>query len=286
MANPGKTIFIAFASMILVFCMFSLYPVWTKENPIPKTDALIPEGEFFKNPKDGTLLKLIPEGEFIAGGDGFDEGKGAFSLRLPAFYMAVYPVTNRQYKQFTDETGYKPPVGDVWEGNSFPDEKADHPVVYVNWDDASAYCKWAGLRLPTELEWEKSARGIDGREFPWGNKWDDNLCRNYYNKGNETTCPVGEYPEGRSPWGLYNMSGNVWEWCAEWYDEDAYNRYKKSDLTVPEKGIYRVIRGGSWYCSSRDTFRCAGRNFNTAPRGGSGSPGYPDGFGFRCARDY
>ena len=273
-------------SVVFLFCFLSVHPVWTQEKQLQKQTGLIKEGEFFRNLKDDTLLKLIHEGEFSAGGNGTDEGGSVFTVRLPAFYLAVYPVTNKQYKKFVDETGHLPPIGDVWQGTSFSADKADHPVVCVTWEDAVAYCKWAGLRLPGELEWEKGARGTDGREYPWGNSWNANLCRSDFNKGTETTCSVTDYPGGCSPWGLFNMSGNVWEWCADYYDEGSYNRYKQGDLTPPSTGIYRVIRGGSWYCKTAGSFRCAARNFNTAPRGGSGSPGYPNGFGFRCARDY
>ena len=196
-----------------------------------------------ENEKDGSILVLIPPGKFLAGGSVWWEGGcDPFEVELPGFYIGIYPVTNAQYKRFIDDTGYRPPPDGthdnhetVWKGNSFPPEKFDHPVVYVSLKDAWAYCKWAGLRLPRELEWEKAARGIDGREYPWGNDWDEDKCRNVFNKRCETTCSICEYPSDSSPWGVYHMAGNVTEWCRDLYEAGAYMRYRNGDLSAPSR---------------------------------------------------
>ena len=206
------------------------------------------------NEIDGSVLILIPAGKFLAG-DPFwigYAGHPLFSVDLPAFYLGLTTVTNAQYKRFVDATGHRAPnqadFGEpIWRGNTFPPQLADHPVTCVSWDDAQAYCRWAGLRLPSELEWEKGSRGLDGWHFPWGDDWDSKKCRNDLDRGSEHTCSVYKYPEGRSPWGLYNVVGNVWQWCEDWYEEEAYSRrYPAGDLTLPKAGKERVIHGGAW----------------------------------------
>jgi len=251
-----------------------------------KPDMLI------ENPTDGTLLVLIPEGEFLAGGPGEYgeyEGKGdPFPVTLPAFYMALHPITNVQYARFLNEI--KPAATDLkkWilfdrhcfvrkTGNVFEayGGKNDHPVEQVSWFGAEAYCQWAGLRLPTELEWEKAARGTDGREYPWGNDWEDGKRCRWDGEGSDTTCGVWQYATGCSPYGLYQATGNVWEWCNDWWDEDAYSRYKTGDIEPPPSGTSRVWRSGQWGKLSRHphNYRAAHRG-HFSPDNRYGSPGF------------
>lgn len=237
-----------------------------------------------RNGKDGSLLVLVPGGPFIAGG-GPESESDVFSVDLPAYRIALHPVTNGQYLEFVVQTGHRPPdradLGNpVWEKRKFPTELKDHPVVCVSWGDAAAYCEWAGLRLPTELEWEKAARGTDGRVYPWGEAWDLSRLRADPHRG---TAPVWSYPEGVSPYGLYQMAGNVWEWCMDGCDEGYYGRLREANGNIrvarpPLEGyfLFRIMRGGSWRGGIADYFRCSYRNFN------SPSERY-DTWGFRTA---
>jgi formylglycine-generating enzyme len=234
-----------------------------------------------RNEKDGTHLALVPAGQFWAGDAGKDEGDGPFKVQLSAYYLALHPVTNRQYKAFVEETGHRSPDKahwgtPVWRDGEYPIALAEHPVVCLNWADARAYCQWAEMRLPTELEWEYGARGGDARQYPWGDEWQADRCQNNESRGEQTTVGSDSYQAGVSPTGLYNMVGNVWEWCADWYEDGAYRRYAVGDLTPPAQGSGRVCRGGSWY-GGPDNCRCAYRN-------GLGPDLCHYNIGCRCAR--
>ena len=219
-------------------------------------------------------MVYIPPGEFIMGSEEVDtEGLGKeFGLRkeryyedetpmrrvfLEGYYIDTYEVTNAQYKKYLDETGYTPPP--TWENGTFPDGEADHPVTYVTWYEAHAYCKWAGKRLPTEAEWEKAARGTDGRRYPWGDEFSGDRA-NTSLSGIVGTTPVGRYETGKSPYGIYDMAGNVWEWTSSDFDEKT-----------------KVVRGGSWGLTHRfaQTFFRVGYSPRTTINN----------LGFRCAKD-
>jgi len=221
--------------------------------------------------KDGVVMALIPAGEFQMGSsgnilhaDGHREGyrdeKPVHTVHVDAFYMDKYQVTNAQYRRFVQETGHREPDGNAWvpEKGGFrsgfkawSDEsfKGDNqPVVCVSWEDAMAYAKWAGKRLPTEAEWEKAARGgLEGKKYPWGDDiTHDNA--NYEEKDGKDrwkyAAPVGSFaPNG---YGLYDMAGNVWEWCLDWYNRDYYADSPERNPKGPDSGNWRVLRGGSW----------------------------------------
>ena len=194
----------------------------------------------------GIEMVTIPAGQFLYGDD-------KRRIRLPEYRIAKTPVTNAQYKAFVDDAGYRAP--EHWKEGRILKGNENHPVVNVSWEDAQAFCAWAGCRLPMEQEWEKAARGTDGRGYPWGDLWEEGLC-NTREAGIGYTTTVNRYPRGASPYGLLDVAGNVWEWCEDWYDDD------------------REVRGGSWG-STRNWARCASRHgYNPAS-----SNNY---VGFRC----
>jgi formylglycine-generating enzyme required for sulfatase activity len=170
----------------------------------------------------GIEMVTVPAGEFLYG------QRWKRRVYLPEYALAKTPVTNAQYRAFVEATGYRTPKH--WKNGQIPKGRQDHPVVNVTGEDAQAFCEWAGCRLPTEQEWEKGARGTDGRQYPWGDKWEKGRCNTHEARIGHTT-PVGYYPSGASPYGLLDMVGNVWEWCANRRDEGS----KKL-----------VLRGGSW----------------------------------------
>jgi len=192
-----------------------------------------PAGDRWRNPKDGKEMVRVPAGKFLYGEDKRE-------IELPEFWIDKAPVTNAEYARFVAETGHKPPKH--WEGQTPPKEIVDHPVTWVSWRDAVAYATWAGGRLPSEEEWEKAARGTDGREYPWG-EWAEGRC-NSEETGIRRTTPVGKYsPQGDSPYGCQDCAGNVWEWTASEYE--------------PGRSEY-VLRGGSWHVNQWGA-RCACR---------------------------
>lgn len=204
-------------------------------------------------------LILIPAGEFLMGSDAkkdkdaYDAEQPHHHLHLPDYYIAKTPVTNAQYLAFVQAAGHA--KSRRWKrGKPPPKNREDHPVVDVTWHDAVAYCKWLAettarpYRLPSEAEWEKAARGTDGRIYPWGNEWDKDLC-NSAEGGPGDTTPVGAYSDGASPYGCVDMVGNVWEWTLSVYKGYPYDT--KDGREDPEAEEDRAMRGGSWYFSRR-----------------------------------
>lgn len=195
----------------------------------------------------------VERGKFLMG----DMNRTAF---LEAFEIDMYPVTNRQYMRFLDTTGHAQ-VPEHWGEGTYPPERADHPVVNVNWHDAMAYARWVGKRLPTEQEWEKAARGPNGRTYPWGNTFNRVNCNSRELELHGTTA-VNQFPNGASQYGCYDMSGNVWEWT----DTNAFDNEEA-----------KVIRGGSW-ASHREGMRATTRAYERAEQRRRD-------VGFRCARN-
>lgn len=204
----------------------------------------------------------IPAGDFYMGSDPhrdmhfFEDELPQFKLYLPAFRIARFPVTNTQYKLFIDATGHRVPTH--WTNGAIPLAKEKHPVVNVSWRDANAFCDWAGVRLPTEAEWEKAARGHDGRLYPWGDSPPNNERCNF-DMQNGSTSAVGAFPAGAGPYGVMDMAGNVWEWTASiWLD--SYENYLAQMETSGENNLRRVLRGGGF----RDVefVRCAARSWD------------------------
>ena len=278
--------------------------------------------------KDGAEMVLVPAGEFVMGTAPDDiarllrrhpKANGAIlkdeipkhRVFLEAFYIDKYEVTNARFQQFVQTTGYRTQAeregggkirtgAKTWaqvpdatwraprgQGSSIAGLEA-HPVVQVSWHDAKAYCTWAGKRLPTEAEWEKAARGTDGRLYPWSNELDGtraNFCDRHCpfewkdasaDDGYRSTAPVGSYEGGKSPYGAYDMAGNVWEWVADWYDAKYYQRSPARNPSGPTSGTQVVLRGGSWLYTASD--------FRTTERAGVPPERRNENIGLRCVQ--
>ena len=258
----------------------------------------------------GITLLYVPAGEFWMGSAASDALSGAnerpqHHIYLDGYWIGRTEVTNAQYARFIEAGGYS--RREYWTDESWQWREsngitapanwdssgrngAEYPVVGVSWYEAEAFARWADARLPTEAEWEKAARGTDGRIWPWGNAWDgtrlnycDKKCtyawKDYaVNDGYEYIAPAGQYAAGASPYGALDMAGNVWEWAADWYDETYYLVSPERNPVGPSAGFFRVLRGGSCFLDA-SIVRCAYRWWIR--------PDYRSyylGFGFRVAR--
>jgi len=196
------------------------------------------------NPIDNAELIEIPAGEFPMGSEEYDEDeKPVHKVKLRAFRLSRTEVTNEKYGEFLAATGHREPL--YWKEERFNQPK--QPVVGVDWHDALAYCRWANGRLPTEAEWEYAARGPEGRLYPWGKDRpgaEHVVMEDLVSVGK--AAEVGTRPKGASPFGALDMAGNVWEWCADWYEWDYYTRSPAENPSGPDQGRQRVLRGGSW----------------------------------------
>jgi len=226
----------------------------------------------FRRARDGVTMVEIPQGEFLMGNLQTEGAPLPHTVYVSSFLMDKLPLTVGRFKRFAAATGCPLPPDPYWGVHD------DFPVAFVRWDEAKAYCEWAGGRLPTEAEREKATRGTDGRMWPWGSEPPSPergvFRRNWGQEGNDA---VGIRPAGASPYGLLDTGGNMWEFCEDWWDPDYFKSSPRKDPAGPKTGRARVVKGGSW--DSRPTVLSASsRNFAYT--------GYREGdFGFRCAAD-
>ncbi|MBK9926500.1 MAG: SUMF1/EgtB/PvdO family nonheme iron enzyme [Anaerolineales bacterium] len=251
--------------------------------PVTSTATIVPMPAFeigsTLTGEDGATLLYVPAGEFIMGDDDHPNAQPVHKVKLDAFWIDQTEVTIKQYVACVSDNGCKPPAetksynrSDYYGNAQFN----DYPVIYVSWENANAYCAWSKRRLPTEAEWEKAARGVDGWTYPWGNNPPNNSLLNYNEKIGDTT-EVFRYPDGRSVYGAYDMAGNVWEWVSDWYQSDYYSTLEDgvSNPKGPSSGDGRVVRSSSYYMDKYHVSITERNNWNPM------SPSY--GLGFRCA---
>jgi sulfatase modifying factor 1 len=245
-------------------------------HPAPKATAL-PKLPASITGKDGAPMVLVPAGEFTMGSDeGDDDEQPLHRVVLDSFYLDTFEVTNGRFAKFVAAIQSEPPWG--FADQETPVVHAEQPVRWVNWMDAMGYCLWAGKRLPTEAEWEKAARGTDGRVYPWGNAPPTAAHAVFgLTEGAETVSPIGNRDQGSSPYGVHDLAGNLYEWVTDWYDDAFYTTIPTRNPRGPSEGTAKVQRGGSYINSPyrlRSAFRTKGDPTEHDPH-----------VGFRCAQD-
>jgi formylglycine-generating enzyme len=249
--------------------------------------AVLPLGSLTATPPaqelDPVPMITIPAGAFLMGtpeGQGREDEWPQRSVYLDAFMIDQVEVTNERYMRFVKATGHRTPPNPYGTGPLQSIQGIEHlPVVQTTWYDAKTYCGWAGKRLPTEAEWEKAARGTDGRLYPWGNDPPTAKRANFDREweDEQTLHAVGTLPGGDSPYGVKDMAGNAREWVADWYEAEYYRHAPDRNPQGPDKkGVVRSIRGGSWHSPASD--------LTTAARGRGGFALQTHGTGFRCVR--
>ncbi len=286
---PMKRIKFIFLVLLIACASSNTVPITTTVlSSLTPVVTITPDPNNFVDGK-GVSMRLVPAGEFTMGSDADDalaecqkyrtdctrdwflDEEPPHQVYLDAYYMDIYEVTNAFYKVCVDAHGCTSP--EVTE--PYNDAKYEnYPVVYVDWNQADAYCEWRNASLPTEAQWEKAAGGTDGRTYPWGEGISCDQAN--YSGCKVFATEVGSYENGKSPYGMYDMANNVWEWINDWYDENYYASSPYSNPLGPDSGQDRVVRGGAW-SSSEEDLRTSRRDWV--------SPGIVSGsFGFRCVR--
>jgi len=227
--------------------------------------------------RDGASMVLVPAGEFIMGSDkGDDDEKPVHRVQTDSFYIDKFEVTNGRFAKFIDAIKGEPPWG--FDDKDTPVAHAEQPVRWVTWLDATAYCQWAGKRLATEAEWEKAARGTDGRQYPWGDELPTQAHAVFGQKeGSESLPPFSSRDKGKSPSGAQDMAGSLYEWVADWYDDEYYAKTPSQNPRGPSEGTQKVQRGGSY---TNNPYRLR-TSFRTKDNPTEARPNV----GFRCAQD-
>jgi len=298
-SQEALTVVLSVRLLVILFLFTALLP--------PAMGSAQPQG-----------MVLIPAGEFLMGSPsdsgGLPDESPQRKIYLGNFFIDRYEVTNEAYALFVTATHHRipentNPASTLWEPQGPMAGTEHHPVVNVSWTDADTYCRWAGKRLPTEAEWEKSARGTDGRRYPWGNDWavdransasywagrtihfesradwdafwvrgeGARLAKEKGLNGEVLTMPVGSFPMALSPYGLSDMAGNAAEWVQDWYNPNDFKSAPLTNPTGPERGAIKSMRGGSWL-KPIISLRTSDRDWGTMDS-------RPSGTGFRCAKD-